>query len=89
MLVFLHNFHDSLSLRPFQVALNGSYYCNCLRSQPRLIVSSMVVNDLAASVLVVGMGIVPALFECWPYGEKFCQIQVWQKMINSSKVASK
>jgi hypothetical protein len=59
-----------------QVALNGSYYSKCLRPQPRFILSTMVANDLAASILVMGMGIVPALFECWPYGERFCQIQV-------------
>ena len=60
----------------FQITLNASYYSKCLRPQPRFILGTMIANDLAASILVMGLGIFPAIFECWPYGEKFCQLQV-------------
>lgn len=42
----------------------------------RFILCSMVANDLASSILVMGLGIFPAVFQCWPFGERFCQIQV-------------
>ena len=43
--------------------------------QPRYLLTSLALNDLAIGVLIIPFGALPALFHCWPYGEIFCQIQ--------------
>lgn len=44
--------------------------------QPRYLLTSLALNDFAIGILITPLGILPALFHCWPYGEIFCQIQV-------------
>ena len=44
--------------------------------QPRYLITSLALNDLAIGLLITPFSILPALFHCWPYGEIFCQIQV-------------
>lgn len=44
--------------------------------QPRYLITSLALNDLAIGLLITPFGTIPALIHCWPYGEIFCQIQV-------------
>lgn len=44
--------------------------------QPRYLITSLALNDLAIGLLITPFGTIPALLHCWPYGEIFCQIQV-------------
>lgn len=60
----------------FVVVLNTQHYSQWIRPQPRFILISMAVGDLAAGTLVMTSEIYPVLFECWPFGEMLCQIQV-------------
>ena len=55
-----------------------------LRAQPRLVLSVMAANDLAAGGLVLAGGVYPALFECWPHGKFLCQMQVGILIVNYS-----
>lgn len=50
------------------------FYTNAL--QPRYLITSLALNDLAIGLLITPFGTLPALLHCWPYGEIFCQIQV-------------
>lgn len=47
--------------------------------QPRYLITSLALNDLAIGLLITPFGTIPALLHCWPYGEIFCQIQVQSK----------
>lgn len=49
---------------------------NTIGMQPRYLLTSLALNDFAIGILITPLGILPALFHCWPYGEIFCQIQV-------------
>ena len=60
----------------FLIILNKKSYKVHIRPQPRIILTALALNDLASGVIVLGMGLFPAVFECWPYGELTCQIQV-------------
>lgn len=44
--------------------------------QPRYLLTSLALNDLAIGVLITPFGVVSALFHCWAFGEVVCQIQV-------------
>lgn len=44
--------------------------------QPRYLLTSLALNDLAIGLLVTPFGVVSALFHCWAFGEVACQIQV-------------
>ncbi|TRY77252.1 hypothetical protein TCAL_00124, partial [Tigriopus californicus] len=59
----------------FFMILNTKFYCKWLRPQPRYILSALALNDLGTGCFVTMFGIYPSLFECWPFGETFCQIQ--------------
>ena len=37
--------------------------------------SAVSANDLCTGALVLASGVYPNLFQCWPLGERFCQIQ--------------
>uniref|UniRef100_A0A1B0D5H9 G-protein coupled receptors family 1 profile domain-containing protein n=1 Tax=Phlebotomus papatasi TaxID=29031 RepID=A0A1B0D5H9_PHLPP len=43
--------------------------------QPRYLLTSLALNDLAIGVLITPFGVVSALFHCWAFGEVVCQIQ--------------
>lgn len=61
----------------FLIILNKETYSSkWIKPQPRLIFSALALNDLANGLIVLGVGIFPAIFECWPFGEITCQIQV-------------
>ena len=61
----------------FLIILNkNSYASKSIRPQPRIIFTTLALNDLANGLLVLGVGIFPATFQCWPFGEFLCQIQV-------------
>lgn len=53
-----------------------NHYANAFGIQPRYLLTSLALNDFAIGILITPLGILPALFHCWPYGEIFCQIQV-------------
>lgn len=53
-----------------------SYYRRWIRAQPRIIFSALAINDLLNGLLVLGIGICPAILQCWPFGETLCQLQV-------------
>lgn len=53
-----------------------NHYANAIGMQPRYLLTSLALNDFAIGILITPLGILPALFHCWPYGEIFCQIQV-------------
>ena len=51
-------------------------FLNLYALQPRYLITSLALNDLAIGLLITPFGTLPALLHCWPYGEIFCQIQV-------------
>ncbi|XP_040563469.1 trace amine-associated receptor 8b [Lepeophtheirus salmonis] len=59
----------------FFIVLNSEYYSPWIKSQPKYLLGFLAINDLANGVLILGFGMYPAMFECWPYGQFFCQIQ--------------
>lgn len=63
------------------VELNGINHDmeNAFGTQPRYLLTSLALNDFAIGIFITPLGILPALFHCWPYGEIFCQIQVIDK----------
>ena len=61
----------------FLIILNKSSYASkWIKPQPRIILTAMALNDLANGLVVLGIGIFPAVFNCWPFGELLCQLQV-------------
>ena len=60
----------------FIIILNKETYKEWIKPQPRIILTALALNDLANGLIVLGLGLFPAVFECWPYGELTCQIQV-------------
>ena len=60
----------------FLIILNKkSYYSKWIRNQPRVIFTALALNDLLNGLLVLGIGIFPAMLQCWPFGEILCQYQ--------------
>ncbi|XP_029731706.1 5-hydroxytryptamine receptor 1D [Aedes albopictus] len=57
------------------VVINSRRYAAYIHPQPRYLLTSLALNDLAIGVLIIPFGALPALLHCWPYGEIFCQIQ--------------
>ncbi|XP_055312764.1 5-hydroxytryptamine receptor 1D [Sitodiplosis mosellana] len=55
--------------------INHRRYSPYIDPQPRYLLTSLALNDFAIGILITPLGILPALFHCWPYGEIFCQIQ--------------
>uniref|UniRef100_A0A8D8ALR8 5-hydroxytryptamine receptor 1D n=1 Tax=Culex pipiens TaxID=7175 RepID=A0A8D8ALR8_CULPI len=55
--------------------INSRRYAAYIHPQPRYLLTSLALNDLAIGVLIIPFGALPALLHCWPYGEIFCQIQ--------------
>ena len=71
----------------FLIILNkNSYASKSIRPQPRIIFTTLALNDLANGLLVLGVGIIPATFQCWPFGEFLCQIQVRKFNCSSYKL---
>ena len=61
----------------FLIILNKeSYASTWIKPQPRIIFTAMALNDLSNGLLVLGVGLFPALWDCWPFGEILCQVQV-------------
>ena len=60
----------------FIIILNKESYKEWIKPQPRIILTALAINDLANGLVVLGIGLFPAIFECWPFGELLCQIQV-------------
>lgn len=56
--------------------INSRRYSAYIHPQPRYLLTSLALNDLAIGLLITPFGVLPALLHCWPYGEIFCQIQV-------------
>ena len=76
-----HCFHCAVIILNglFLIILNKeSYASTWIKPQPRIIFTTLALNDLANGLLVLGVGIIPATFQCWPFGEFLCQIQVRQ-----------
>ncbi|KAF4518383.1 hypothetical protein B566_EDAN018977 [Ephemera danica] len=57
------------------LGLNARRYSRFIHAQPRYLLTSLAVNDLAIGLLVTPFAFLPSLLRCWPYGETFCQIQ--------------
>ncbi|XP_053688407.1 5-hydroxytryptamine receptor 1D [Sabethes cyaneus] len=57
------------------VVINSRRYAAYIHPQPRYLLTSLALNDLAIGLLIIPFGALPALVHCWPYGEIFCQIQ--------------
>ncbi|XP_055390338.1 beta-3 adrenergic receptor isoform X2 [Condylostylus longicornis] len=55
--------------------INNRRYSQYIHQQPRYLLTSLALNDLAIGLLITPFGLIPSLFHCWPYGEIFCQIQ--------------
>ena len=56
--------------------------------QPRYLLTSLALNDLAIGLLVTPFGLVSSLFKCWPWGEVVCQIQV-RRIVSESVESNK
>ena len=41
----------------------------------------LALNDLANGFLVLGIGIIPSVSQCWPFGESLCQMQVFDQFL--------
>lgn len=71
------------------VVINSRRYAAYIHPQPRYLLTSLALNDLAIGLLIIPFGALPALLHCWPYGEIFCQIQVHlNPFSNSVKVCN-
>ncbi|CAO1431342.1 unnamed protein product [Diamesa serratosioi] len=57
------------------IVINCRRYSSFIHPQPRYLITSLALNDLAIGLLITPFGTIPALVHCWPYGEIFCQIQ--------------
>ncbi|XP_049542467.1 5-hydroxytryptamine receptor 1D [Anopheles darlingi] len=57
------------------VVINSRRYAAYIHPQPRYLLTSLALNDLAIGLLIIPFSALPALLHCWPYGEIFCQIQ--------------
>ncbi|XP_058463405.1 5-hydroxytryptamine receptor 1D isoform X1 [Malaya genurostris] len=57
------------------IVINSRRYAAYIHPQPRYLLTSLALNDLAIGLLIIPLGALPALLHCWPYGEIFCQIQ--------------
>ncbi|XP_070505572.1 trace amine-associated receptor 1 [Chironomus tepperi] len=57
------------------IVINCRRYSSFIHPQPRYLITSLALNDLAIGLLITPFGTLPALLHCWPYGEIFCQIQ--------------
>ncbi|CRL05781.1 CLUMA_CG018809, isoform A [Clunio marinus] len=57
------------------IVINCRRYASFIHPQPRYLITSLALNDLAIGLLITPFGTIPALLHCWPYGEIFCQIQ--------------
>ncbi|XP_065089728.1 trace amine-associated receptor 8c [Ochlerotatus camptorhynchus] len=57
------------------IVINSRRYAAYIHPQPRYLLTSLALNDLAIGLLIIPFGALPALLHCWPYGEIFCQIQ--------------
>uniref|UniRef100_A0A1A9WXJ0 G-protein coupled receptors family 1 profile domain-containing protein n=1 Tax=Glossina brevipalpis TaxID=37001 RepID=A0A1A9WXJ0_9MUSC len=55
--------------------INNTRYSAYIHQQPRYLLTSLALNDLAIGLLITPFSLLPALLHCWPYGEIFCQIQ--------------
>ncbi|XP_035785223.1 5-hydroxytryptamine receptor 1D-like [Anopheles albimanus] len=55
--------------------INSRRYAAYIHPQPRYLLTSLALNDLAIGLLIIPFSALPALLHCWPYGEIFCQIQ--------------
>ncbi|XP_037883365.1 5-hydroxytryptamine receptor 1D isoform X2 [Glossina fuscipes] len=55
--------------------INNTRYSVYIHQQPRYLLTSLALNDLAIGLLITPFSLLPALLHCWPYGEIFCQIQ--------------
>ncbi|KFB40410.1 hypothetical protein ZHAS_00007916 [Anopheles sinensis] len=58
------------------LVINSRRYALYIQPQPRYLLTSLALNDLAIGLLIIPFSALPALLHCWPYGEIFCQIQV-------------
>uniref|UniRef100_A0A182MP87 G-protein coupled receptors family 1 profile domain-containing protein n=1 Tax=Anopheles culicifacies TaxID=139723 RepID=A0A182MP87_9DIPT len=58
------------------LVINSRRYAAYIHPQPRYLLTSLALNDLAIGLLIIPFSALPALLHCWPYGEIFCQIQV-------------
>jgi hypothetical protein len=65
--------HPQVSNLRSKISLKLTVFCF---QQPRYLITSLALNDLAIGLLITPFGTIPALLHCWPYGEIFCQIQV-------------
>uniref|UniRef100_A0A182IZU8 G-protein coupled receptors family 1 profile domain-containing protein n=1 Tax=Anopheles atroparvus TaxID=41427 RepID=A0A182IZU8_ANOAO len=64
------------------LVINSRRYALYIQPQPRYLLTSLALNDLAIGLLIIPFSALPALLHCWPYGEIFCQIQpsrLWQE----------
>lgn len=59
-----------------------SRFCLLIFFQPRYLLTSLASNDLAIGLLVTPFGVLPAVYQCWPYSDIVCQIQVRSLQIN-------
>ncbi|XP_059607792.1 trace amine-associated receptor 1 [Phlebotomus argentipes] len=57
------------------LVINNRRYSSYIQPQPRYLLTSLALNDLAIGVLITPFGVVSALFHCWAFGEVVCQIQ--------------
>ncbi|XP_052860781.1 5-hydroxytryptamine receptor 1D [Anopheles cruzii] len=57
------------------LVINSRRYAAYIHPQPRYLLTSLALNDLAIGLLIIPFSALPALLHCWPYGEIFCQIQ--------------
>ncbi|RZF46830.1 hypothetical protein LSTR_LSTR008062 [Laodelphax striatellus] len=57
------------------VVINTRRYSKYIHSQPRYLLTSLASNDLAIGLLVTPFGVLPAIYQCWPFSDIVCQIQ--------------
>ncbi|XP_075222398.1 trace amine-associated receptor 8c isoform X2 [Lycorma delicatula] len=57
------------------IVINTRRYSKYIHSQPRYLLTSLASNDLAIGLLVTPFGVLPAVYQCWPYSDIVCQIQ--------------
>ena len=58
----------------FLIILNkDSYASTWIKPQPKIIFTAMALNDLSNGLLVLGVGLFPAMWDCWPFGKYYAK----------------
>ena len=54
-------------------------FCRSISRPTTILLTSLSTCDLLTGLVITGVGVYPALLECWPFGQLACRIQVYRQ----------